>query len=314
MERRQEENTLNSIQTKGPVLFLLSINWALFGALTIHVYLYYRAFSNDRRILKAMVCLVYLLETTQIALITGTAWEELVLTAGSVQDSVGTIWVSVYLVGGAVAIIAQIFYAYRILMISQNKIIPGVIVIMSLISFIAAVVLGVLIKSVDNFTGDAVHTMKISALMGIWTGASAASDVIIAGCMCYFLSQRIRAGCFPKTQAFITRVICMTIETGTITATVDLLCLALYFPPTLKNFYGVPISILAMLYSNTMMTLLNSRMKPVIISESETWKHNELSMINVSTPLREADAKLRFASTTGTAESGLRIPEEGTVA
>ncbi|KAF9482096.1 hypothetical protein BDN70DRAFT_481503 [Pholiota conissans] len=275
------------------------MNWGLFGILTVQAYLYHQAFPNDRRILRAMVCAVYLLETAQTALLTETAWRALVVGVRRIVAPIGTMWISVCLIGGVVAIIVQMFYAYRILIFSERRIIPGLILFMSVISFVAAIVVAALAKHAGSLTSPEVHTIKTSTFIGIWAGSSAACDVLIAVCMCFYLSRRIRDGCFPKTQAVITRIIWMTIETGSVTAAGSILALVMYYPSSFGSFtyYGVPMSSLAKLYSNTMLAILNSRMKHVVITESTTWNYNELSVIDVSSSRGDVEVtRLRFAA------------------
>lgn len=72
----------------------------------------------------------------------------------------------------------------------------------------------------------------------------------------------------------------------------------MYYAPGFGSFvyYGVPSSALAKLYSNTMLALLNSRMKLSIISESTTWQDNELPLIPLSHLRQTDDIELEFAS------------------
>lgn len=72
----------------------------------------------------------------------------------------------------------------------------------------------------------------------------------------------------------------------------------MFYSPTLEGFiyYSVPISALSKLYSNTMLALLNSRIKLGIISESTTWQDNALSHIPLSHPRQTGGIEIRFAA------------------
>jgi hypothetical protein len=51
-----------------PLLFGTIFNWALFGVLTIQVYIYNLNFSEDKRLIKVLVYSTYALEVFQTAL------------------------------------------------------------------------------------------------------------------------------------------------------------------------------------------------------------------------------------------------------
>ncbi|KAF8187806.1 hypothetical protein BJ912DRAFT_420111 [Pholiota molesta] len=271
------------------------VNWGLFGVLSVQVFLFSQAFPNDRPIFKAMVYGTYLVETAQTIALTVSTWATFVKGGVSTFTAIS---VSVSLLEAVTAMVVQTFYAYRIMIISENKIIPSFIMLMSLTSFIAQVVVSVIIGQADNFEIIQLHTLKTSDFIGIWIGTGCACDIAIAACMCFYLNRRIRDGIFPKTQALVTRVMRMTIETGALTASVSIVLLALFYAPALKGliYYSVPISTLAKLYSNTMLALLNSRIKLGIISESTTWQDNAFSHIPLSQPRQTGALEIKFAA------------------
>jgi hypothetical protein len=93
--------------------------------------------------------------------------------------------------------------------------------------------------------------------------------------------------------------------------------LALFYAPALKGliYYSVPISTLAKLYSNTMLALLNSRIKLGIISESTTWQDNAFSHIPLSQPRQTSGGlEIKFAAVnTLKDETGLEL-RDGVIA
>ncbi|KAF9472232.1 hypothetical protein BDN70DRAFT_494351 [Pholiota conissans] len=129
-------------------------NWGLFGALSIQVYTYFLSFPKDKPALKALVSSVYILEATQIALLTQTIWALMVSGFGNIAafDNVGTMWISVSGIGGLVAVLVQCFYSYRIAIFSESRIIPGIIVTMSITSLAGSLNFSVLLKRAGTFT------------------------------------------------------------------------------------------------------------------------------------------------------------------
>ncbi|KAF9471052.1 hypothetical protein BDN70DRAFT_783077, partial [Pholiota conissans] len=98
------------------------LNWGLFGVLSIQVW-----YTKDRPLLKTLVFGIYILDIIKTVLLTQTAWNMLVKGFGKIEslDEVGTTFISVCLLSG----IGASFYAWRIMIISERKIIPAVICI-----------------------------------------------------------------------------------------------------------------------------------------------------------------------------------------
>ncbi|KAF8175849.1 hypothetical protein BJ912DRAFT_706099 [Pholiota molesta] len=206
----------------GPPFVVIILNWGLFGVLSIQVYLYSQAFPKDRPVLKALVYIVYLLETAQTMLLTGSMWNMLARGFGDLLgiDEIGTNWLSVCLIGGLVGLLVQLFYAYRISVISQSRIAPGLIILLSLVSFAGAIATTVFAIRAKRFT--VLFTLSLGfnvQPLGFWSGTGSACDVVIAICMCYYLRRRNPYGTFSHTQALISKLVRMTVETGVLTGT-----------------------------------------------------------------------------------------------
>ncbi|KAF8187803.1 hypothetical protein BJ912DRAFT_419926 [Pholiota molesta] len=293
-----EAEIVNSLA--GTLLISTIINWGLFGVLSVQVFLFSQAFPNDRPIFKAMVYGTYLLETAQTITLTVSAWATIVQGFGQPNASVSTftaITTSVSLLEAITAMVAQTFYAYRIMIISENKIIPSFIMLMSLTSFMAQVVVSVIIGQAKNFEIIQLHTLKTSDFIGIWIGTGCACDIAIAA-------------------SLVTRVMRMTIETGALTASVSIVLLALFYAPAFKGliYYSVPISTLAKLYSNAMLALLNSRIKLGIISESTTSQDNAFSHIPLSQPRQTGEIEIKFAAVNTIKNETVIVSRDGGIA
>ncbi|KAF8193459.1 hypothetical protein BJ912DRAFT_242747, partial [Pholiota molesta] len=266
----------------GPPFIIIILNWALFGVLSIQVYLYSQAFPNDRRLLKGLVFGIYVLEMAQTFLLTQSIWSTLAMGFGNIEgmDEVGTTWVSIPVIGGIVAFLVQLFYAYRILVISQSKMIPSFITFMSLISFAGSLATATMSKRAGQFSNLLLNKTEVFTVLGVWEVAGSACDIMITICMCYYLRRGTRQCIMlSRTQALVSKLIRMTIETGMLTASISILTVALYYTPSLyfTSYYEVPVSAQAKFYSTTMLAVLNSRIKLGIVSESATWRDDELA-------------------------------------
>ncbi|KDR79722.1 hypothetical protein GALMADRAFT_28201, partial [Galerina marginata CBS 339.88] len=97
-----------------------TLNWCIFGVLSAQM-----SFPTDRRSIKLLVAIVYLLEAAQTLLNTQTVLHGFAANFGNIVafDEVGTTWISFPLMGG----IVQAYYAYWISILSQSKTVPFII-------------------------------------------------------------------------------------------------------------------------------------------------------------------------------------------
>ncbi|KAK0486451.1 hypothetical protein IW261DRAFT_1604591 [Armillaria novae-zelandiae] len=243
----------------GPLVVAGFLNWALFGTLTVQLYLYYLAFPKDRKFTKYLVYGIYAVEFGQTALITHDAF----LMFGSGFGDMKALmdmhfnWLTVPVTSAAVAYVGQGFYAYRIFVLSKSRTIPAFVICVSLTSSVAAIITGVY----SFQAGDIIklNNRKTSISVGIWCGTSALCDIIIAISMTYYLMRSNTS--FRRTRMLVTKLIRLTVETGSVTAAVALLNLILFFAFPHQTFYGTPALIMTKLYANTVYMVLNSRIR-----------------------------------------------------
>ncbi|KAJ7626055.1 hypothetical protein FB45DRAFT_1060588 [Roridomyces roridus] len=240
----------------GPLLIAYMLNWGLFGTLSVQLYLYYRAFPADRRIIKALVYTVYVFELVQTVLLTHDAFEIFAKGFGDVSalDRVHFDWYTAPLTTGIVAFIGQAFYAYRIYVVSKSYWIPILILMLSLTSNICAFVDAGLSRAAGVL--PTAHTNE-TVVISISLGGAALTDVLIALSFTYYL-YKCDTG-FNRTHASIVRLIRLTIETGSLTALLALTNLTLFLVFPGKPFLFTPAAILPKMYANTMLAVLNSR-------------------------------------------------------
>ncbi|KAK0225148.1 hypothetical protein EDD85DRAFT_958886 [Armillaria nabsnona] len=243
----------------GPLLIASLLHWGLFGTLSVQLYLYYLAFPNDRRFTKCLVYGIYSIEFVQMVLVTHDAFEIFGYGFGDI-DAITEIhfdWLTGPIISSIASFVGQVFYAYRIFILSKSRILPIFVACVAMTSSAAAMVTGVYSFEAGNIIE--LNTKKVSICVGIWCGASALCDIIIAICMTYYLI-RSNTG-FRQTQILITRLIRLTVETGTVTAVFALLNLILFFAFPHQTFYTPPTLLMPKLYANTIYMVLNSRIR-----------------------------------------------------
>ncbi|KAF7352173.1 hypothetical protein MVEN_01180500 [Mycena venus] len=246
---------INVAEFSGPLIIAYFLHWGLFGTLSVQLYLYYLAFPNDRIFTKCLVYTVYTLELVQTMFMTRDAFQTFGYGFGdpAAITDLYFAWLYIPVMGGLVAFIGQSFYAYRIYILSKRWIVPVLIVLVSLASSVGGCLLGGFSHIAGHLT--LLTNSKITA--GIWLGSSALSDISIAVCMTYYLSKSDTG--FRRTHALVTRLIRLTVETGSLTAVVAVINLALLFAFPTKLYFVTGGLVLPKLYANTIYVILNAR-------------------------------------------------------
>jgi len=275
----------------------------MFGVLSMQVYIYYLAFPKDPVESKALVYGLYLLETTQTMLFTSSAFRTFAtgFRDQASLDQVDTLWFSVPIMSGIIALIAQTSYAYRITVFTKSKYIAGVIILLAFVQLGGAIAIGIETKKSVLFSRFLKPKPLTTAGAAIWEGGSAACNVIIAFCMTYYLTRQHQNAGVKQTHVHLTRVIRIIVETGILTAAIAILTLILTFLPGRPIYYQASISFLGKVYSNSIMVAFNSRMK-IGSSNASTTAHE------VAMPLSQA-SRTRGEMAMGS-ETQVRITRE----
>ncbi|KAK0459357.1 uncharacterized protein EV420DRAFT_1642322 [Desarmillaria tabescens] len=214
-------------QLSGPLIIAYLLHWGLFGTLSVQLYLYYLAFPKDRRSTKCLVYGIYIVEFVQTMLVTHDAFAEFGYGFGDIDALTGMYfnWLTVPIMSAVVAGVGQVFYAYRIFILSRSRTVPIFIACVSLTSSVAAIITGAYCFQTGNITDT--HNTRLSIAIGIWGGAAALCDILIAICMTYYLMRGDAD--VRQTQILVTKLIRLIIETGTVTAAAALVNLILFF-------------------------------------------------------------------------------------
>ncbi|KAJ6537827.1 hypothetical protein B0H19DRAFT_961969, partial [Mycena capillaripes] len=233
--------------------------WGLFGGLTVQVYFYYQAFPKDRLPTKLLVYTAYTIELLAIILQTHDVFETFGYGFGnfSALTTIKLGWLDIPVLSGLVALIGQSFYAYRVHVLSNSWFIPGVIMIVSLTSSVAALLAGIFSFALCTDCEVESGTDLDVYVSQIWCGASALSDILIAICMTYYLSKRVTG--FRQTRALISKLIRLTLETGSLTALLAVTNLIVFLAFPGRSYYIIPTVLMARLYAICILVVLNSR-------------------------------------------------------
>ncbi|KIJ50032.1 hypothetical protein M422DRAFT_27455 [Sphaerobolus stellatus SS14] len=240
----------------GPILIGLVLNWFLFGILSNQLYVYYLCFPKDSRYLKVLVYCLYMLEIVQTCVLTNDCFNWFILSWGHPDELLlyHLEWLNVPIFDGIISFTVQIFFAWRIWILGKNWMICALIVVLALLQFSGALATGIQLKMLPSFA----QIGQIFAAINVWLAATAGADIVIAVSMIFLLTRNRSR--FSYTQVLISKLVRLSIETGSATALVAIVDLTLYniFPDT--NLHTTPASVLAKFYSNTLMVVLNNRL------------------------------------------------------
>lgn len=248
----------NIVLLTGPILLGNLFNWALFGALSVQVYVYYLAFPADRLIPKVIVAFTYVLEILQTVLATKDAFDYFGFGYGNMTalDQVGLIWFSIPMMTGIVSCAVQLFFAWRIRVISKSYYIPILIGLISVLQACGGLWAGAQAKRIGLWHDLQEENQTATTL---WLSGTAACDVLITLTMIYYLSTS-RNG-FKATNTILVKLIRLTVETGLITSTFAALDLIFFLAFDKANYHLVPATCLSKLYTNSLLVLLNARIR-----------------------------------------------------
>ncbi|KAJ7042355.1 hypothetical protein C8F04DRAFT_896189, partial [Mycena alexandri] len=223
---------------------------------TSHLDLYYQAFPNDRVFTKGLVYTVYCISLIQVIFATIDAFNTFGYGFGdpSALTTTKFAWLVAPVFGGIVACIVQSFYAYRLYQLSRSRIVPSILVFVTLGTCVTGIIEGVSVRQCVCSRRHDPLTICQLFLVG-----AALIDITIAGCMSYYLTKRDTG--FRRTHALATKLIRLSIETGVLTALVAIVTLALFFGLPGKAYFVVPGSLFSTVYANTMFVVLNSRIQ-----------------------------------------------------
>jgi len=241
-----------------PLFIGTLMNWTLLGALAVQFYIYFIAFPKDATRFKLLIVLVFIAEIMQT--VSDTRNTIRVFGAGygnfGMLDEVGWSWFSVPVIGAIIACAGQIFFAWRIWIISRSLVIPIVIAVVTTFQLGAGLWTGVEINRAGRFSALQYDYFKQPVA---WLSATAACDLIIVASTCYYLLKSRDRGFKRSTDRMVSRIIKVTVETGMLCCLFALADLSLYVKYRGNNYHLAVCIELSKVYSNSIMIILNSR-------------------------------------------------------
>ncbi|KIM66819.1 hypothetical protein SCLCIDRAFT_21597 [Scleroderma citrinum Foug A] len=241
----------------GHFLIGVAINILLYGIMITQMYLYFATYKRDPLRIKSFVAFLFFADTLNTLFDFIYVYQGLVIHFVFATDPIMT-----GLIGGLV----QSFYAWRIYALTKNFLVVLAILLFSLAGVLGSIGTTIAVRIVPEF----VHFQRFKIIGIIWLSGAACADVIITTVLVLYLRNK-KYG-IPSMDDVIDRVICLTVQTGLIMSLCAVIDLAVYLAVDtgIHLVFNVP---LAKLYSNSLMSSLNSR---------GGWRHSESPQMNMS--------------------------------
>ncbi|KAH9053822.1 hypothetical protein EDB87DRAFT_1796504 [Lactarius vividus] len=257
-----------------PLILGVLWNWALYGVLVVQTYVYSYNFQGDRTLLKLLVYSLFLVETTQTALTGADLYYWFASGFGNMYHltSPHLFEFDVPIVGSIVSLTVQLFFVYRIWILSGRSswFLCLLICLCSIVGAVAAFYSGVHLylhklerlraSDVPLLVGPScLQAIYITTRLQIWTSGNAMADLLIACSILFFLGRRRKEGSSHFSNHALSRIVRLTIETNVLTSTVGVVALLMVVIFPYKPWFSCPLAILGKLYSNTLLVSLNNR-------------------------------------------------------
>ncbi|KAL7284869.1 hypothetical protein ACG7TL_002182 [Trametes sanguinea] len=187
---------------------------SLLGITFMQAYMYYRRYPHDSLSLKLLVAVLITLDTLTTALAAHGMHTYVV--DDDLQPFNTVVWslIAENYFCVITAVLTQLYFARRIWILSQNKLLTGATAILALISLTGGTWLSVkMFVAPDLATLESIG-LRILTLLG--SGCSSLCDILISAGLCYFFHTS-RTG-IKRSDALIDKLIGFTIQRGLITS------------------------------------------------------------------------------------------------
>ncbi|THV05231.1 hypothetical protein K435DRAFT_117739 [Dendrothele bispora CBS 962.96] len=241
--------------TYGSAFIGLVVSAILYGVTVLQTFLYFRNYPRDRLAIKIMVLALWLLDTCHLVLCTIAIYWYLV-TNFSHKDALMQLTWSMELqtdCNGLIGLIVECFFAHRVLILSKNKYLTAVIVLLACIHF----GLGILFTVKSFEFASMMMFQQLIWVTGAGIGSAAAADILIAGSLVYYLSKT-RTG-FQRTDSLITLLIIYSVTTGVLTSILDLIIIATFSTMPNNYIWLAFFWVAGKCYVNSLLAALNGR-------------------------------------------------------
>jgi len=244
----------------------------LYGILVLQIWNYFQAYKHDGKWLKCFVFYLLVVETVETLIAMGVVFEPLIVENGKPQGTtvLPHLLPSQPIMAVLVSVPVQFFTAWRIFVITQNRIMSGVICIFSLASF------GSSFYSTETTARARVIAKKSKLTHPYFLITATVTDILITASLIYSLSRR-RSTTNKPFNLVLGKIMRLALQTGSITAAFTLTdAIAVYVSPKTAISFAFDFPV-PKLYSNALLSTLNARSRLSRIVANDKMTEDQLS-------------------------------------
>ncbi|KZV84155.1 hypothetical protein EXIGLDRAFT_776852 [Exidia glandulosa HHB12029] len=218
---------------------------------------YFRMFPNDSALLKALVVFISGTDILHSVLIVHAVYYYTIQTYGDPQALSGIVWslqATILLVGLSMLVVRTYFCAVRVYRLTSSALAATICWVPALVT--AAINLSVAVSVFIHPSWSIAWTHNFISRLTAIVCLSAATDVLVACCICYGLFH-MRSG-FSASDHIIDKLIIFTVGSGLLTSMASVIQAVTYL--CMSNFLFLAFYILiAKLVNNSLLASLNER-------------------------------------------------------
>ncbi|KAG5729767.1 hypothetical protein E4T56_gene908 [Termitomyces sp. T112] len=261
----------------GPPLIAFMLVWFLYGVTVMQVYIYYQWFPKDKIKIKALVYGMFFLDTLQSILVAADAFHWFALGFGNLNLLVKPVTApfDAPILEVIMALVEQTFFCWRLRVLHKSWWLPSSILLIAISGVVGGIASGIGGFKLGNLA--LLYTLKWQLSLSL--AAMAVTDTLIAVAMTILVKiprpssikyaflpftykqlLRLRTGEMEQTDNVLTRIVRLTVETNTVTASVGIISVVcLFATPHGSTIVLAPTYALGKLYVNTLLAILNNR-------------------------------------------------------
>ncbi|KAJ7583198.1 hypothetical protein C8J56DRAFT_953331, partial [Mycena floridula] len=199
----------------GPMVLGLLLSAILYGIMIFQVHIYFKAYS------KSLSRLLFLGDTLSVIFPAIYLYDTTIRHFGDFDALGRANWIPALF--GIIASTVQLFFAYRIWIITKTWYLPAVVIATSWAGGFSAIGIAVYIHFIPEFS----HFHHFKRVVITCNAFNCVCDCLITSILVWQLYRNRKTG-FQTSDAFLDRVIAATVQTGLLTATTAIAILALH--------------------------------------------------------------------------------------
>ncbi|PBK82200.1 hypothetical protein ARMGADRAFT_1019784, partial [Armillaria gallica] len=255
--------------THGPALVGLFLACILYGIMLLQCFGFWTHFSKDRMWLKCYVGLLLLVDTLSTIFAMWWIYNMLINNFANLNALANADWLLAAdpALVGITGTCCQLFFAWRIKVLTGKWWLTSIVTALSIISGLAAIGSGIAVSWVVKLA----EFDKFQPVGCLWLATTAVVDILITAIMTVNLNQR-RTG-FRATEKLLNKIVRATVANGLLTTVCAVLELSVYVGKPQTGLHIFFSFVLPKLYCNSVLSSLNARKFDTPSSTDNTSSH-----------------------------------------